>query len=575
MCASFAPKQASIVLEGSVASSKHVKRATAVQKQGQEPVFRFFEGWAFRKRRPNLNAERRLLLQRITSAASSKDVKGATAAQKRDLNIDVGCFVKGRNMCTLSKDGICASVIQKQAQKYTIGCSIRGVTSAACNAIGSRVAHLLSKLPDGLTTAGQFLDHLFQVALGIDSFRTSGLRESLFELFRLTEHSTDSDKTSTLALAGRSYEQAKTTFSTLVIPTFPTLLNPRSFYTSMSVAQKSMPPQQAVSKKEGRPQPTSNISAMAKAAAQNSIHQQHSNKRLALQQVQEITHQGTGLPSPRASLDNLRNSSSGQPELDNEEGVEDYHYCQAGCDHDDEGHTVVLNDTGSVLEMDLDSHPGSHTASLVVTSPRGARLTCTRCGLNFRPEFDRRASVTDSIASLTRSIRSTSEDGHDGLETSDVNELIVPTLAHRFQTSRVIMEMSRFQLKVALAFYMNRLAEFEAQESIAHRLLHSANSKDILHLWHSESTATEEVVIQGMPTIALMLGHSVSLLTPYVSHLSKLKSSADMRELESRVDGLFVRADPAHMDQELEARVQAVLAGQGHEDKVEKTKLRG
>ncbi|KAH6901297.1 hypothetical protein BKA70DRAFT_1436338 [Coprinopsis sp. MPI-PUGE-AT-0042] len=331
----------------------------------------------------------------------------------------------------------------------------------------------------------------------------------------------------------------------------------------MSVAQKSMPPQQAAPKK-GRPQ-ASNISALAKSAAQNSIPQQHSSKQV------ETPHQATGLPSPRASLDNLRTSSSDLSELDSEEGLEDYHHCGPGCDNDGERHIVVLNDdTEYVLRMDLDSHPGTHKVSLVVTSQRGPRFRCTLCGLNFRAEFDRRASMTDSIASLTHSLRFTSEDGHDGSKASDVNELI-PTLAHRFQTSRIIMEMARFQLKVALAFYMNRLAELEAQESIAHRLLHSANSKEVVRLWHAESTATEEVVIQGMPTIALMLGHSVSLLTPYMPHLSKLKSPADMRELESRVDGLFIRAD-SHMAQELETQVQEALAGQGREDKVEKIK---
>ncbi|KAH6881003.1 hypothetical protein BKA70DRAFT_171899 [Coprinopsis sp. MPI-PUGE-AT-0042] len=259
--------------------------------------------------------------------------------------------------------------------------------------------------------------------------------------------------------------------------------------------------------------------------------------------------EGIGLPSPRTSFDSPQAKPSALPELSDEE--QDHNIASRtpspSTDHDDEEeHLLALDDDDSLVRIDLDTHP-THQASVTVTSPRTTRFECTKCGLKFRHEYDEKASILSEVKSLSRSLRSSSDlsHSHHSPESDEDNEddgFALEDLAFQFQSSRTLMEMTRFQLKLALAIFMNRLAEFEAVESLVHSILHSTSKED-LQLWHAHSSVTEEVLIQDLPTVALELGDNLSLLRPYARNLLAVKSFDDMRELESRVDGLFVKVD--------------------------------
>ncbi|KAH6869010.1 hypothetical protein BKA70DRAFT_1242612 [Coprinopsis sp. MPI-PUGE-AT-0042] len=317
----------------------------------------------------------------------------------------------------------------------------------------------------------------------------------------------------------------------------------------MSVAIQSTHYQTVHQKvREGRPL-GSKASAMAKTGPPSSVSSQWS-AQIGESQLHSSKHTetaykaGSGLPSPRASLDVSR-APSVVP--DNNEGAQDsdIHHASNQCHHCNMGY-IVPADTEPVVQIELDSHPGTHRASVVVTTPKGTRLNCTICGINYRVEFDRRVSSTPSISSIAHSLQSLSDHGDNGSSESvdEPAEFLIPSLAHHFQTSRAIME---------------------AQESLAHTLLHTTNRKEIINQWHAQNAETEEVVMQVMPTLARKLGQSASLLIPDMTHLENIQTAVDMRELESRVDGLFVQV-PAPDRKELESQVNEVFVKNDRDD---------
>ncbi|KAH6893801.1 hypothetical protein BKA70DRAFT_1440145 [Coprinopsis sp. MPI-PUGE-AT-0042] len=179
-------------------------------------------------------------------------------------------------------------------------------------------------------------------------------------------------------------------------------------------------------------------------------------------------------------------------------------------------------------------------ASLVVSSssPRVCRRLCNGCGLWYVSDYDSLSeSDTSSVKSFALSLK---VEGSNKPSASQI--FAMAEMASRLQGTRLIKDLARIQLKLALAVYMDRLAEFEIQEALVHKAIHEASDGSSTTLWHRSTHQIEGIAISQAASVPFKVGQNLPLLKPLAKELGTVRNFAELKMLEDRADQLFVPA---------------------------------